>query len=190
MARKPGLDRDKVINAAVAIIDREGLQALTLSRIASAVGVKLPSLYNHIDGIAGLQRDLALLSARRLRERLTDAVVGKSGPEALRALAQAYRGFVQESPGLYLAGVRSSAGTVDAELDDEQTRLVRLVLAVVASFGLQGQDAIHAVRGLRSLVHGFATLEIAGGFGLPLDCDQSFEMLLKIFIRGLEKLAE
>jgi hypothetical protein len=49
------------------------------------------------------------------------------------------------------------------------------------SFALQGEDALHATRGLRSLVHGFATLEAAGGFGLPLDCDESFRRLVEMF---------
>jgi AcrR family transcriptional regulator len=184
--RRPGLDRAKIVEAAVEIIDAEGSDALTLNRLASAVGVKVPSLYNHMDGLPGLQRELSLLSTRRLRERVTQVVVGKSGPAALRALAHSYRGFAKESPGLYLAGVRSSVGTADAELEDEQARLVGLVLAVVSSFGLEGDAAVHAVRGLRSLVHGFVTLEIAGGFGMPLDCDQSFAMLVDIFISGLE----
>ena len=59
-------------------------------------------------------------------------------------------------------------------------------LAVMASLGLQGDDAIHAVRGLRSVVHGFATLEVAGGFGMPLDCDESFRRLIAALIRGLQ----
>jgi hypothetical protein len=44
---------------------------------------------------------------------------------------------------------------------------------------------LHAVRGLRSLVHGFATLEVAGGFGMPLDIDESFRRLVELLISGL-----
>jgi AcrR family transcriptional regulator len=189
MAPKPGLDREKVVAAAVRIIDQEGYEALTLNRLAEEMQVKPPSLYNHIDGLPGLKRELALLSARRLRETFTEALVGKSGPEAVRALAQAYRHFVKSSPGLYQAGIRSSAYQSDPELDEEQTHAVQLVGAVIASFGLKGNDAIHAVRGLRSLVHGFVSLEIAGGFGLPVDCDESFSVLIDYFITGLRSRA-
>jgi hypothetical protein len=65
---------------------------------------------------------------------------------------------------------------------------LRVTLAVVASFGLTGDDALHAVRGLRSLVHGFATLEIAGGFGLPLSLDESFDRLLQMFVRATQTM--
>jgi hypothetical protein len=67
--------------------------------------------------------------------------------------------------------------------------VVEIGLAVVGSFGMHGEDGLHAVRGLRSLVHGFASLEIAGGFGLPLDCDESFRRLVEILILGLQRLA-
>ena len=61
------------------------------------------------------------------------------------------------------------------------------MLAVLASYGLRGEDAVHAARGLRSVAHGFATLEVAGGFGIPLDLDESFDRLLRAFVAGLRK---
>ena len=51
------------------------------------------------------------------------------------------------------------------------------------------EDGLHAVRGLRSVVHGFASLEVAGGFGLPLDLDESFRRLVEMFIGGLQQEA-
>jgi hypothetical protein len=57
---------------------------------------------------------------------------------------------------------------------------------MVESFGIAGAEAIHAVRALRSMVHGFATLEAAGGFGLALSLDESFDRLIDLVILGLE----
>jgi AcrR family transcriptional regulator len=191
MSPRAGLDKTAVVDAAAELINTEGVEALSLSRLAKHLGVQTPSLYNHIDGMPGLQRELALRNVRALGERLGDAAVGKSGPQALKAVAQAYREYIKESPGVYMASLRASGAqeTVDAELQSAEERVVRVVMAVVASFGLQSEDGLHAVRGLRSLVHGFATLEIAGGFGLPLSCDESFSRLLEVFIRGLESWA-
>jgi hypothetical protein len=86
-----------------------------------------------------------------------------------------------------MMGLRSSGQqtSIDIELQAAQERVVQIAVAVIESFGLRGDDALHAVRGLRSIVHGFATLEVAGGFGLPLDCDESFRRLVKAFIGGL-----
>ncbi len=189
--RKTGLDRVAVVAAAAQLLNTAGPERLTLSRLAEQLGVQTPSLYNHIDGLPGLYRDLALLNVRRLGSRLGDAAIGKSGPPALRALAQAYRDYIKESPGLYLASLRPSISQArpDPELQAAEERVVQVGLAVLASFGLSGEDGLHALRGLRSLVHGFATLELAGGFGMPLDCDKSFAWLVELFIRGLQPAA-
>ena len=184
---RAGLDKDIVVETAAALLNTEGVEALTLNRLAQELGVKTPSLYNHIDGLPGLYRELALWNARMLGERFTQAAIGKAGPAAVMAIAQAYRAYIKESPGVYLASLRAS-GTqqpVDAELSAAEEQSVRVGVAVIASFGLTGDEALHALRGLRSLVHGFATLEIAGGFGLPLSLDESFDRLLQMFVRAL-----
>jgi AcrR family transcriptional regulator len=191
MSPRAGLDKAAVVAAAADLINEEGSEALSLSRLAKRLGVRTPSLYNHIDGLPGLKRELALLNVRALGQYLGEAAIGKSGPQALMAVAQAYRAYIKESPGVYMASLRAARTmqTVDAELQAEEDRVVRIVMAVVESFGLQGEDALHAVRGLRSIVHGFATLEIAGGFGLALDCEESFRRLVEVFNRGLQHWA-
>lgn len=185
--RRARLDTAAVVQAAVDLIEAEGLEALTLGRLAKDLNVQTPSLYNHIAGLPGLMRELALLSTRQLGKVMGDATIGKSGAAALLAAAEAYRAYVKEHYGLYMTGLRSSGlqTPIDAELQAAQERVVQIALAVVGSFGLQGKDALHAVRGWRSIVHGFATLEVAGGFGLPLDCDESFRRLIDLFARSL-----
>jgi AcrR family transcriptional regulator len=208
MPRRPGLDKAAVVQAAVDLLDDEGPNALSLKALSDRLGVQTPSLYNHVDGMPGLLRELSLRNALDLGTCLGDAAMGRSGAPALEAVAQAYRSYIKQHPGLYMASLRASGAQMSdstplpgtelpgTELLDNglpypalaaaEERVVRVVMAVLASFGLEGDDALHAVRGLRSLVHGFASLEIAGGFGLALDCDESFRRLLAMFIRGLE----
>jgi AcrR family transcriptional regulator len=186
---RANLTKQAVVQAAVDLINAEGLEALSLGRLAKELGIRTPSLYNHVDGLPGLMRELSILNARNLAERISEAAIGQSGPEAVRAILQAMRAYIREYPGLYMSTVRAS-GTqddVDPKLEQEEARSVRVGMAVMASFGLEGKDAVHAVRGLRSLVHGFATLEVSGGFGMPLDLDESFARLVDLFIDGLEQ---
>ncbi|HMD88789.1 MAG TPA: WHG domain-containing protein [Anaerolineaceae bacterium] len=187
MSRRPGLDKAAVVMAAAELLNAEGIEALSLNRLAAKLGIQTPSLYNHIDGLPDLLQELALLNARKLGECLTNAAIGKAGPQALGDVAEAYRAYIKHNSGLYLTSLRASRNQqpVNPELKAAEDRVVEVVLAVMTSFGLQGEDALHAVRGLRSLVHGFATLEIAGGFGLPLDCDESFHRMVNLLIRGL-----
>jgi AcrR family transcriptional regulator len=187
-ARSRGrLDRSAVVRAAANLVNSEGSEALTINRLARELGVQPPSLYNHIAGLGELWRELALLNMRALGDRLTAAAVGRSGPTGVIALAQAYRDYVKEFPGLYQASLRASGNQSqpDPQLQAAEDRVVRVALALVESIGLAGEEAIHTVRGLRSAIHGFATLEVAGGFGLPFDLDESFRRLIETIIRGM-----
>ena len=189
MGRQARLDKTTVVQAAAALVNREGIAALSLQRLATALGIQTPSLYNHIDGLPGLQQALAVMNARALADCLSDAAIGKAGTAALQSMAEAYRSYIKAAPGVYMITLRSSGTqpTGDPELEREEARTLRVVLAVLASLGIEGADAIHAARALRSVIHGFATLEIAGGFGLPLDCDESFRRLLNLLVEGLQK---
>jgi AcrR family transcriptional regulator len=187
MAARTRLTKTSVIQAAAELIQEEGQGALTLNRLAEKLDIRTPSLYNHVDGLPGLQRDLAVMYAGQLADRLSAAAIGKSGVELFMAVAQAFREYVKENPGLYVSTLLSSGRqeVQDKNLVHEEERALNVGLAVMASIGLQGEDAIHALRAFRSMVHGFVTLEVAGGFGLPADCDESFRRMVQALIAGL-----
>jgi AcrR family transcriptional regulator len=188
MATRTRLTKTAVVQAAADLINQEGPSALSLNRLAEKLGIRTPSLYNHVDGLPGLQRELALMNARQLADRLGAAAIGKSGKQLIRDVAQAFREYVKEYPGLYLSTLRASGQQAvrDENLMQEEERALKVGLAVMASLGLQGENAIHAVRAFRSMVHGFATLEVAGGFGLPEDCDKSFRWLVEALASALQ----
>jgi AcrR family transcriptional regulator len=189
MATRARLTKTAVVQAAADLLNEEGPGTLSLNRLAERVEVRTPSLYNHVDGLPGLQRELAILNARLLADRLSAAAIGKSGEELFMAVAQTFRDHVKEYPGLYLSTLRSSGKqqVQDENLMREEARAVKVGLAVMASLGLQGEDAIHALRAFRSMVHGFASLEVAGGFGLPEDCDESFRRMVQSLAAGLRR---
>lgn len=186
MPPKKRLDRAAVIQAAADLADAEGMEQLTLARLAERLGIRTPSLYNHVASLAGLRRDLALLGMQALNARLTRAVMGKAADEAVVALAQAYRTFAKEHPALYATTTRAG-DPQDHELQRAAQAVVEVAAAVLAAYGLQGAEAIHAIRALRSALHGFVALETAGGFGMPFDLDESFRRLVQIIIRGLHQ---
>src|SRR5436305_5276320 len=137
MSPRAGLDRERVVRTAAALIDAptNGQEELSLSRLAEQLGVRTPSLYKHVDGLPALRRDLTLLGLRELGSRLTEAAAGRSGDQAIRAIAAAYRDFAHQHPGLYAATQRApDAG--DAELVAAAERVVSLVLRVLEAYGL------------------------------------------------------
>ncbi len=186
MTAKPraGLDRQIVVQAAAQLADENSLHEVSLATLAGRLGVKTPTLYHYVNGQSGLRRELALLGLSELALRLGQSIMGRAGNEALLRLAHAYRLFVNERPGLYAATV-PAAERGDVEMMAAQTRVVEIALHSLAGYNLPGEEAVHSVRMLRSLVHGFASLEQSGGFGLPLDLNQTFERLLNVYLHGL-----
>jgi len=179
-----GLDRDQVVDAAVAIADAEGVEAVTLARVAAMLGVRPPSLYNHVDGRAGLLRGVATRSTRELATALRRAATGRSGRAAIAAVAHAQRDYARAHPGGYAATVAAPAPG-DTEHQEAAADAVDVLTSVLGGSGLEGDDLIHAVRALRSAVHGFAALEASGGFGLAVDADDSFRRLVDALATGL-----
>ncbi|WP_077490486.1 TetR/AcrR family transcriptional regulator [Sinomonas mesophila] len=172
-----GLDRSRVVAAAASLADGRGLAQLSLAAVAQELGVKTPSLYNHVAGLDALQHEVCLLALEELTARLSAAAVGRSGAEALQALGSAYRAYALEHPGRYAATLRSPDAQ-DEVLADVAGRVLTVVTDALRGYGLAGDDEVDAVRALRAALHGWVSLEQAGGFGLPRDVEQSFHRML------------
>jgi AcrR family transcriptional regulator len=183
---RAGLSAAAVVRAAADLADDDGLEALTLARIAASVGVRTPSLYNHVGGLDDVRRRIALVGLRELGDALRDAAVGRAGDDALTAMAHAYRAYARAHPGRYAATQRAPA-TADADLTDAARGAVDVLLAILRGYGLEGDDAIHAARGVRSALHGFVALETGGGFGIPVDLDESFDRMIAALARGVRE---
>ena len=171
MARA-GLTPHGVIDAAARIADTDGLEAVTLARLAAELGVRPPSLYKHVDGLDAVRRGLALRGIAEANRRLQLATIGKARDDALYALADAYWRFARERPGLYAASLRA-AKPGEKEVAAAGDAFLGIVLAVLSGYGVSGDDALHATRGLRAIIHGFVSLDAAGGFRLKLDLEES-----------------
>ena len=83
---RAGLNGDAVVDAALAVVDENGPQALTLATVAARVGVATPSLYQHVAGLAQLRARVAARVLTEMTEVATDAVVGRSGDDAVATL--------------------------------------------------------------------------------------------------------
>jgi AcrR family transcriptional regulator len=174
---RAGLTREKVVREAAAVVDDVGWDRLSLAALAERLGVRQPSLYKHVASLDDLRAALATQGTRELGEVLTTAAVGRTGEDALRAMADAYRGYGQRHPGRYAATVRAPR-LEDGEHTAATEAVLQTVLAVLTGYGLDGDDAIDAARALRAALHGFLSLEGNGGFGLPHDVDRSFHRLV------------
>lgn len=180
-----GLTPALVVEEAARLSDEEGFSALSLAAVAKRLGVATPSLYKHVEGLAGLHREVALLGASGIGEWVQRAAVGRSGPDALRAAADAYRRYAHTHPGRYTA-LQQASRLAGARVEPSPDP-VTVLAAVLRGFGIADDQTVHAIRALRSALHGFVDLETQGGFGLPEDVDESYALLVEGFVRAFQR---
>ncbi len=77
----------------------------------------------------------------------------------------------------------------DEEAQTLATRGLAPIYAVLAGWGIEGDQATHLVRVIRSALHGFVSLEQGGGFGIPLQIDESFDLLVDSLVAAIQAAA-
>jgi AcrR family transcriptional regulator len=182
--------QDAIVAAARAILEEEGLEAVTMVSVAGRVGVRPPSLYKRIRDRGALVEALVAVTAEDLLASLASAVARADrapGPdpaaERVAAIADAYRAFARRSP--------RSAALLFADLGPSTGRLVEVsgraaAPVVEAAEALVGpRRALPAARVLTAFVHGFTSMEAGGAFRLGGDVDDAFRLGVATLVRGL-----
>jgi len=174
---RAGLTPPRVVAEAAAVADEVGLERLTLAAVAARLGVTLPSLYKHVRGAEGLRRDLSVRALDELTVELSRASVGTAGRDALQAVTHAYRRYAQRHPGL-IAATLQAPDPHDATHVTAATHTLDVLTSTLREYRLDEERQIDAIRSLRAVLHGFVSLEAAGGFGLPQSVEETFERLV------------
>ena len=182
---RAGLTGDDVVASAAGLADEIGFQGVTMGLLADRLGIRAPSLYKHVGGLADLQHRLATLTMSELGEVIGDAVQGRAGRDALAAMLAAVRAYVGAHPGRYAATVGAEFTGPDDPLLAAGTRVINSIAAVLRGYGIGESEMNHAIRTIRSTMHGFAMLEASRGFQWDADPDESFEWLISFIDRGL-----
>lgn len=188
MARKEPLTAEALTDIALTIVDAGGPSALTLKEVARRAQVAPPSLYNHVRDLKELHERAVLRVMGQLTDALAAAAIGQARDDAVRALMHAYRDFARRHPQRYL--LLEPDPLSSALLREEGRRQLEVVARVLAGYDRDEATQIHDIRLLRSVAHGFASLEAAGGFGLPEDTDETFERLTGMLIAYLNNQAQ
>jgi hypothetical protein len=176
--KKRNLTRQQIIEFSFEYAKKKHWKDLNLKMIAEHFDVKTPSLYNHIESIDDLLGDLRAKTISELGLALSKSILGVSGKEAIKAISHSYRSFAKSHPGVYDL-------TIEAPINNENHKkaaeeLLETLLALYK--GLPKKQAIQKIRILRSMLHGFVSLENGKGFGLPVGIDETFELMVNQYL--------
>ena len=182
---RAGLTGDDVVAAAAGLADELGFHAVTMGVLADRLGVRPPSLYKHVGGLADLQHRLATLAMTEFGDVIRDAVLGRAGRDALTAALTAARAYVIAHPGRYAATIGAAFTGPDDPLLAAGTCVINSIAAVLRGYGIGEDEMDHAIRTIRCTMHGFAMLEAPQGFHWSADPDESFDWMIRFIDRGL-----
>ena len=185
--RRPArLSRDSIVNAALTFLDREGWDALTINALANQLGTKGPSLYNHVQSLDDLRRTVRMRVVGDIIDMLKTVGQGRTRDDAVTAMASAYRSYAHHHPGRYSAFTRMPLGGDDPEFTDATRAAAAPVISVLASYGLDGEEAFYAALEFWSAMHGFVLLEMTGAMN-GIDTDAVFTDMVMRLATGMER---
>ena len=185
-ARATKLSRDIIVNAALTYLDREGWDSLTINALATQLGTKGPSLYNHLDSLEDLRRTVRIRVIDDIITMLNRVGEGRARDDAVLVMAGAYRSYAHHHPGRYSAFTRMPLGGDDPEYTAATRGAAAPVIAVLSSYGLDGEAAFHAAIEFWSAMHGFVLLEMTGVMD-EIDTDSLFSDMVLRLAAGLER---
>ena len=178
------ITRESVIQKAAELVEQEGVEQLSLGKLATALGVKAPSLYRYVNNKDALLQAVNLQTIQDLFTAYEQALANAGGgaEEQLTAVFQAHRTFAHSHPQCYMLAL---ANPNDAQRPNEDilTQMVLPIQAIVADIAGEA-NALAALRGALALVHGFVMLELNNQLRRGGDLTADFTQSLTAYIRG------
>jgi AcrR family transcriptional regulator len=158
--------RQEIVDAAIVIADKGGLDAVSMRAVADQVGVTPMALYRHFDGKVALLDGMV----ERLVTSLQPERVSGTWDERLTALAHAYRGVAQRHP--WSAQLLFSRPSVTPDA----ARVTEFIYAAIRQAGVPESQVGRLERLVTTFVIGYAASEVLGRFAhRPLDFSAEFE---------------
>ncbi len=181
-----GLTKEKIITQAIEIIENTGQSAVSLHELARTLGVKTPSLYNHIKNTKELQYEIFKCAIDKFVINQRKATEGKTKDEAVQAFAEAYHAFATQNKGLYRL-IMSIPSEQDEMAKEMAIPLLHTVVEILSDYGLTEESIAHWQRVFRAILHGFISEEDLGYFYYYkyIDLAKSRQIAVKCFLDGL-----
>jgi AcrR family transcriptional regulator len=177
------ITREAVVDKARELIESEGLDQLSLHRLAAALNVKAPSLYRYFDGKTGLLRAVNEFTGRALVAAINLAVAEAADARGcIMAMLLAYRRFAHTFPVTYELLFTNTIP--ELRPDAAESELMALPLQALMAEVSGEENSLAALRGAMALAHGYVMLELNGQFRRGGDLDAMFAQIVEVYIDG------
>ena len=175
-----------VIQTAADIADKNGLSNVSLKVVAENLNIRTPSLYNHIDSLESLLREIAHNGMKTMNERMMQAAIGKIGDDAVKSVGITYLDYMIEHPGIYETIQWATwHGTEETgKIFDNYLSLLK-TLALSCNFNPTNIDEILNL--LTGVLHGYTTLQLRYALSRPDEVRAALSTALDTVLAGLHQ---
>ncbi|WP_420627671.1 TetR/AcrR family transcriptional regulator [Candidatus Leptofilum sp.] len=178
------VSRDTIVTQAWQLIEADGVEALSLGKLARELGIKAPSLYRHVGNKAKLLQAVNLHTSQQLVAGLNEAAEQASGDAKMQiaVLIHSYRSFALAHPHTYTLAFTNT----DDSLRPDENALEQLALPLQQLMtAVSGEEkSLAALRGAMALVHGFVMLELHGQLRRGRDLGADFATAVHAYLNG------
>lgn len=181
-----GLSREKVIERAATLANEKGLEYVTITTLADYLGIKKPSLYNHIKSQEDIYHGIMIYGWQNGAEKIAENIVEEDAHEALRKYAYAFYQYAMDNPGIFEAMLWYNKYKSE-ELIKATEKIYTFFFAQTDKLHIDREVANHLLRTYRAFLEGFLLLVIHDSFGNPISIEKSFALSLDVLISGMKQ---
>ena len=178
------IDQTTILDTARKLLEVDGIDQLSLGKLAEALEVKAPSLYRYFASKTALLQAINTATITDLISALGAAIdrVSDDPTTRIMSMALAYRAFAHAHPAAY--ALAYSAAPPDIRVAEARAEAMVLPLQALMAEISGADQSLAALRGALALVHGFVMLEFAGQFRRGGDLSATFELAVAAYIHG------
>jgi AcrR family transcriptional regulator len=173
--------REALQTIARGLVEVSGPDALTVGAVASAAGIKPPSLYKHFADRAALLKAVEIEVLHELEAYIRREMVGSDHKSRLKAMARAYRAFGKAAPHRYRV-IYSGNAFIDPEIRAACLFSAQPLFEELQAAGVPEDRVLSVSRTIVPFLHGFVLMEIGSAFNLGGDVDEAFETGLETIL--------
>lgn len=181
-----GLDGKKVIEKAAELANQSGMSNVTMKTLAEYLGIKTPSLYNHVKSQDDLYEKIMIYGWQQISDRIMDSSKNLHGNDALRTFSREFFQYALENKGIFEAMMWYNKYS-SPELEKATEKIYTVFFSITDELGIPLETANHLLRTYRAFLQGFASLVIHDSFGNPISIQESFEISLNVLLKGSEQ---
>lgn len=186
--KSKNISKEIIVAETVKMINENERPEISIHELARRLDIKPPSLYNHIKNTKDLRHEVFKYAIDQFVNNQNAAVLGKTKDAAVIAFSRAYYQFAKKNKGLYQL-IMSMPLNGDEYEKEIAIPLLKSVIDVLKSYGLDDETNAIWQRVLRSILHGFIAQEELGYFYYYKDTEsqRSRDIAIQCFLDGINK---